>query len=72
MATIREVIDQYKNALDTGEQGKLLFERTKKMLEIGLSDSDMITCFKEEFAYINIALREYSREQQMREKQCGR
>ncbi len=72
MATIREVIDQYKNALDTGEQGKLLFERAKKMLGSGLPDSIKSDCFKEEFFYIRRALREYDREQKMREEQCAK
>lgn len=72
MATIREVIDQYKNALDTGEQGKLLFGRAKKLLGTGLSDDIMDACFKEEFGYIRMAIREHDREQKMREEQCAK
>lgn len=70
MATIREVIDQYKAALGKGEQGKLLFGRAKKLLGTGLSDDIMDACFKEEFGYIRLALREYDRERKMREEQC--
>lgn len=72
MATIWETINTYKDALGKGEQGKLLFERAKKLLGTGLSDDIMDACFKEEFGYIRLALREYDRERKMREEQCAK
>lgn len=66
MATIREVIEQYVAALGTGEQGKLLYERVKKILAIGASEELTINCFKEEIGYISLALYEHRQKQQPR------
>lgn len=64
MATIREVIEQYVAAYDAGEQGKLLYERARKILAIGASEELTINCFKEEIGYITCAQYEHRKKQQ--------